>query len=145
MLYQWEICPKIWNKIEEVCISKIKRFIVSYRSCGYIPTRSHDLLFFLCLRIQVNEARSDNYRECHLAQNEVLLSRDLSKWTYYRRNYLRLKKKMKKQPKKLLDQVREIIRRKHYSIRTEEAYLSWIKRYILFHKKRHPLEMGKKG
>jgi len=44
--------------------------------------------------------------------------------------------------KKLLDQVRDAIRVKHYSIRTEEAYVSWIKRFILFHKKRHPLEMG---
>jgi integron integrase len=51
---------------------------------------------------------------------------------------------MEKTPKKLLDQVSELIRRKHYSIRTEQAYVSWIKRFILFHKKRHPLEMGKK-
>jgi integron integrase len=43
---------------------------------------------------------------------------------------------------RLLDQVREIIRRKHYSIRTEGAYINWIKRYILFHDKRHPAEMG---
>ena len=43
---------------------------------------------------------------------------------------------------RLLDQVREAIRMRHYSIRTEEAYVSWIKRYILFHGKRHPLEMG---
>jgi integrase len=43
---------------------------------------------------------------------------------------------------KLLDQVREAIRIRHYSIRTEEAYVSWIKRFILFHGKRHPLEMG---
>jgi integron integrase len=43
---------------------------------------------------------------------------------------------------KLLDQVREAIRMRHYSIRTEEAYISWIKRFILFHGKRHPLEMG---
>lgn len=49
---------------------------------------------------------------------------------------------MEKRPKKLLDQVREAIRRKHYSIRTEKAYVSWIKRYILFHHKRHPNEMG---
>jgi len=50
---------------------------------------------------------------------------------------------MNKRPKKkLLDQVREAIRRKHYSIRTEEAYVTWIKRYILFHNKRHPKEMG---
>lgn len=48
----------------------------------------------------------------------------------------------RKRPKKLLDQVRDAIRRKHYSIRTEEAYVSWIKRFILFHNKRHPREMG---
>ena len=50
---------------------------------------------------------------------------------------------MGNRPKKLLDQVREKIRIRHYSIRTEEAYVSWIKRYILFHEKRHPNEMGK--
>ena len=43
---------------------------------------------------------------------------------------------------KLLDQVREQLRLKHYSYRTEEAYLHWIKRYILFHNKRHPNDMG---
>jgi integron integrase len=47
------------------------------------------------------------------------------------------------QPKKrLLDQVRETVRRKHYSLRTETAYIAWIKRYIFFHHKRHPAEMG---
>jgi len=45
-------------------------------------------------------------------------------------------------PKKLLDQVRDAIRLKHYSYRTEQAYTDWIKRYILFHQKRHPQEMG---
>jgi integron integrase len=50
---------------------------------------------------------------------------------------------MNKPPKRLLDQVREKIRIKHYSIRTEQAYVSWIKRFILFHDKRHPNEMGK--
>jgi hypothetical protein len=45
-------------------------------------------------------------------------------------------------PPKLLDQVRERIRAKHYSIRTEEAYVDWAKRFILFHNKRHPKEMG---
>jgi integrase len=45
---------------------------------------------------------------------------------------------------KLLDQVRQTIRRKHYSIRTEEAYVDWIKRYIFFHKKRHPAEMSER-
>ena len=44
---------------------------------------------------------------------------------------------------RLRDQVREKIRLKHYSIRTEQAYVDWIKRYILFHGKRHPQEMGK--
>jgi integron integrase len=44
---------------------------------------------------------------------------------------------------KLLDQVRERIRTMHYSIRTEDAYVDWIRRFILFHKKRHPAEMGK--
>jgi integron integrase len=44
--------------------------------------------------------------------------------------------------KPLLEQVREVIRFKHYSIRTEQAYLDWIRRFILFHRKRHPKEMG---
>lgn len=44
---------------------------------------------------------------------------------------------------RLLDQVRDFIRARHYSTRTEEAYVGWIKRFILFHHKRHPLEMGK--
>jgi integron integrase len=43
---------------------------------------------------------------------------------------------------KLLDQVREATRRLHYSIRTEDAYVDWARRFILFHRKRHPLEMG---
>jgi len=45
---------------------------------------------------------------------------------------------------KLLDQVRDSIRKRHYSIRTEEAYVNWIKRYILFHGKRHPKDMGER-
>jgi integron integrase len=43
---------------------------------------------------------------------------------------------------RLLDGVRMAIRARHYSLRTEEAYVAWISRYILFHKKRHPAEMG---
>jgi integrase len=39
--------------------------------------------------------------------------------------------------RRLLDRVRDVIRVKHYSIRTEQAYLQWIKRFILFHGKRH--------
>ena len=43
---------------------------------------------------------------------------------------------------RLLDQVRQACRVRHYSIRTEQAYVDWIRRFILFHAKRHPLEMG---
>ena len=43
---------------------------------------------------------------------------------------------------KLLEQIRSAIRVRHYSYRTEQTYILWIKRYILFHNKRHPLEMG---
>lgn len=43
---------------------------------------------------------------------------------------------------KLLDQVRDKLRVKHYSIRTEQTYVDWIKRYIYFHDKRHPKDLG---
>jgi integron integrase len=43
---------------------------------------------------------------------------------------------------KLLTQVREVLRMKHYSLRTEKAYVDWIRRYIFFHNKRHPAEMS---
>jgi site-specific recombinase XerD len=49
---------------------------------------------------------------------------------------------MQHPPRKLLDQVREVIRLKHYSYRTEKTYVQWIRRFILFHNKRHPNEMG---
>ena len=42
---------------------------------------------------------------------------------------------------RLLDQVRSAIRIRHYSYRTEQSYVHWIVRYILFHKKRHPKDM----
>lgn len=45
-------------------------------------------------------------------------------------------------PPKLLDQVRARLRVKHYSIRTEHCYVDWIKRFIWFHDKRHPKDMG---
>jgi integron integrase len=48
---------------------------------------------------------------------------------------------MPQQPPKLLDQVRHVVRTKHYSFRTEQTYVNWIKRFILFHNKRHPREM----
>jgi len=43
---------------------------------------------------------------------------------------------------KLLDQMRESMRARHYRSRTEETYCQWVRRYILFHQKRHPLDMG---
>ena len=46
------------------------------------------------------------------------------------------------QPRKLLDHVRDVLRVNHYSVRTEEAYVGWIRRYILYHNKKHPREMA---
>ncbi|TAL44418.1 MAG: integron integrase, partial [Salinibacterium sp.] len=43
---------------------------------------------------------------------------------------------------RLLDQVRDAVRRRHYSLRTEQSYVHWIKRFIFFTGKRHPREMG---
>ena len=48
----------------------------------------------------------------------------------------------RRQPPRLLDRVRIALRIRHYSIRTEEAYVGWIRRFILFHDKRHPETMG---
>lgn len=45
---------------------------------------------------------------------------------------------------KLLDQVRAAIRLRHYSRRTEQVYVAWIRRFIVFHGKRHPRELGKR-
>ena len=50
---------------------------------------------------------------------------------------------MDQQKPKLLDQVRDKIRLRNYSYRTEQSYTSWVKRFILFHNKQHPMEMGK--
>ncbi len=44
---------------------------------------------------------------------------------------------------RLMDQVRDVLRVHHYSLRTEQSYLHWVKRFILYHGKRHPREMGK--
>ena len=51
---------------------------------------------------------------------------------------------MPSKSKKLLDRVRETIRLKHYARKTEKTYVSWIRRFILFHGKRHPEEMGER-
>jgi len=45
-------------------------------------------------------------------------------------------------PKKLLDRVRDALRVKHHSLRTERSYCDWIERFIRFHRLRHPSEMG---
>lgn len=45
-------------------------------------------------------------------------------------------------PPKLLDRMREAIRTRHYSRRTEEAYVGWIRRFIVHHQKKHPAAMG---
>jgi len=51
---------------------------------------------------------------------------------------------MEQRPKKLLEQMQDVIRLKHYSYQTEKTYIYWIRRYILFHNKRHPKDMGSK-
>jgi len=43
---------------------------------------------------------------------------------------------------RLLDRVRLAVRARHYSLRTEEAYVAWVRRFVLFHGKRHPREIG---
>ena len=43
---------------------------------------------------------------------------------------------------KLLDQMKNVMRIKHYSLQTEKSYIQWVRRYIYFHNKRHPEEMG---
>jgi site-specific recombinase XerD len=48
------------------------------------------------------------------------------------------------QQPKLLDRLRDRLRLKHYSIRTEQQYVHWVKRFILFHDKNHPQTMGEK-
>src|SRR5262245_27879748 len=45
-------------------------------------------------------------------------------------------------PPRLLDRVRHACRLRHYSLRTEDCYVDWVRRFFLFHGKRHPLEMG---
>src|SRR5215831_8809556 len=45
-------------------------------------------------------------------------------------------------PRRLLDQVHDAIRARHYSPRTAEAYCTWVRRFVLFHGTRHPNEMG---
>jgi integron integrase len=51
---------------------------------------------------------------------------------------------MEQRPKKLIEQLQDVIRLKHYSYQTEKTYIHWIKRYILFQNKQHPKDMGGK-
>ncbi len=68
--------------------------------------------------------------QCHVfIEDEIMASPNLSD------------KNVTIKPPKLLDQVRGKLRVKHYSLRTEHAYVGWIKRYIFFHGKRHPKDM----
>jgi hypothetical protein len=57
------------------------------------------------------------------------------------KNQIKSIKNMNNTPKRLLDHVREQIHLRHYPIRTEQAYVTWIRRYILFHSKKHPKEL----
>jgi integron integrase len=78
----------------------------------------------------------------HLAEHTTSPGRRIILWKPQQANLLEVKEAMKPTCKKLLDRVRDAIRVKHYSIRTEQAYVNWIKRYIIFHNKRHPNQMG---
>ncbi len=51
---------------------------------------------------------------------------------------------MESYPRKppFLEEVRQLMRTQHYAIRTEQSYIDWIRRFILFHHKRHPRDMG---
>ncbi len=49
---------------------------------------------------------------------------------------------MEQPQKPLLEQLRDHLRSRHYSLRTEESYLDWVRRYVLFHDKRHPRDLG---
>jgi hypothetical protein len=49
---------------------------------------------------------------------------------------------MAQKPRKLLDQVRDAGRLQHYAYRTEQSYVDWIRRFILFHNKTHPKDVG---
>jgi hypothetical protein len=55
---------------------------------------------------------------------------------------MELAKATEPKQEKLLDRVRSAIRLRHYSPRNEESYWGWIRRYIVFHRMRHPAEMG---
>jgi predicted aldo/keto reductase-like oxidoreductase len=72
--------------------------------------------------------------------NEITASK-IKVFTWWSNNFGGLM--MQKPRRKLLDIVRDKIRVKHYSMSTERTYIHWIKHYIFFHNKKHPIEMGK--
>src|SRR5215471_2839737 len=73
-----------------------------------------------------------------LAYNSILLY-TICPYVHYAR-YTRRGMRVESKTK-LLDEMRDVLRLKHLSLRTEEAYISWVKRFMLFHEKRHPTDM----
>jgi integron integrase len=72
----------------------------------------------------------------------LVASRDALEFLYREVLHLDLGDLPIPRPPRLLDQVRQILRLRHYALRTEECYLQWITRFILFHHKRHPRDMN---
>ena len=54
-----------------------------------------------------------------------------------------MEKRFTPKPGRLMDQVREVLRYHHYALSTERSYVSWILKYIRFHQRRHPKELGR--
>ena len=70
---------------------------------------------------------------------------DLSMGPVYRSAHVEAMNRPDGQPPRLLDRLRFALRAKHYAYRTEQVYVHWVRRFILFHGKRHPQEMGDDG
>jgi integrase len=86
------------------------------------------------LALSTGEDNMENANVCQLNRNRISTSQSVPVVTV-----------TSTAPKpKLLDQVRQAIRVRHYSPKTEESYVHWIKRFIFFHNKRHPAEMSEK-
>jgi hypothetical protein len=84
----------------------------------------------------------------HLAQTEadplpaLSAAHDCLLFLYDNLLHLRLGDVPLPKPPRFLDQLRQVLRVRHYSLRTEDCYVQWARRFILFHCKRHPREMG---
>jgi hypothetical protein len=72
----------------------------------------------------------------------IAASRDALDFLYREVLHLDLGELPWPRPPRLLDQVRQLMRVRHYALRTEGCYVQWITRFILFHGKRHPRDMG---